>query len=262
MTEQIVNRYAAYPTERVLPFSGVQNFRDMGGYETADGRKVKYGILFRAAELTGLTEEDAAFLESLGIRTIFDYRGDDEAELKPDPAIKGAVYERIPAIPELQYRSHRDMESMLEQFDAGALDHMYGALPINNPSYKRLMQLLADPERLGLVHHCAAGKDRTGVGAALILSVLGVPWETIMEDYLMTNETLKGLHETVMSELAPKLTPEKLELVMRMMDAREEFLESAFRAIDEKYGSMEAYFEQEFGLTQQKIAAIRDYCLE
>lgn len=261
MTE-VLNRYAAYPSERVIPFAGTLNFRDMGGYPAADGRKVKYGILFRADELTGLSAEDIAFLESLNIRTVFDYRGNDEAELKPDPVLNGAINVRIPAIPDLEYRSHHDMAEMMKQFTADTLDNMYGALPINNPSYKKLMELLADPERLGLIQHCAAGKDRTGVGSALILTLLGVPKELVMQDYLITNVTMAGFKEEMIAGLAGKVTAEELEVMSGLMDTREEFLESAFRAIEQTYGGMEAYFEQEFGLTEAKINAIRDYCLE
>ncbi|MBB3113945.1 protein-tyrosine phosphatase [Paenibacillus phyllosphaerae] len=266
MTElQLHPRYATYPSERVIPLQGSRNFRDMGGYPAADGRKVKYGIFFRADELTGLTEEDIAFLETLGIRTIFDYRSDDEAAHKPDPVLRGALNERVSAIPGLAaYRSHEDAldASFIEQFTEDMLANMYGTLPIRNASYKRLMELVADTSKLGLVHHCAAGKDRTGVGAALILSLLGVPRAVIVEDYLITNRTMAHMTEGMMAQLAGKLTEAQLAIVTQMMGASEAFIQSAFTAIEGEYGSMEAYFEAEFGLTAEKIEQIRSYCLE
>ncbi|WP_165279984.1 tyrosine-protein phosphatase [Paenibacillus protaetiae] len=261
---QVLERFSTYPAERVIPFEGPRNFRDMGGYPAADGRKVKYGILFRADDLSVMTEEDIAFMKTLNIKTIFDYRSDDEAEMKPDPVMEGVLNVRVPAIAGNQYRSPEDLfsDSFLEQFDNGKLDNLYGEMAIGNASYKRLIELLADPERLGLVHHCAAGKDRTGVGSAIILSLLGVPRDIIIEDYLITNETLSGMHEQMLGHLAGKVSEAHMAIFSRMMSASAEFLEAAFRAIESKYGTMEAYFEEEFGLTEDKIESIRSRCLE
>lgn len=84
----------------VLPFKGILNFRDMGGYTTLDGRRVKRGLFFRSAELTGMTEQDVELFQSLGIKTIFDYRGVEEVRLKPDPVIPGVNNISIPALVE------------------------------------------------------------------------------------------------------------------------------------------------------------------
>lgn len=84
--------------DTVIPLVGAVNFRDMGGLKTSDGKYVKRGILFRAAELTGLTEEDISLLEKMNIKTVFDYRRDAEAIRKPDPYIKNAINERVPVI--------------------------------------------------------------------------------------------------------------------------------------------------------------------
>ncbi|AFC30803.1 Protein tyrosine/serine phosphatase [Paenibacillus mucilaginosus 3016] len=265
-----MTHYAIDPVSRIIPYQGANNFRDMGGYETEDGRRVKYGLFFRSAELHGLTENDLLHLHTLGIRTVLDYRHEQEAALKPDPAIAGAVYECIPAfaadLPIAAAQSHT-MEELLGGAQTGGfgpemLAGFYAKLPFGNASYRRLMDLIQEPERLGLLHHCAAGKDRTGVGSALILLALGVPEETVMLDYLLTNEGLASFKAEILARIAPALDERALQGFQAIMAAKPEYLNAALDAIKERYGSYEAYFEQEYGLTAGRLDALRSYCLE
>ncbi|BFH11587.1 hypothetical protein J6TS7_22560 [Paenibacillus dendritiformis] len=207
---------------RVLPFEGVFNFRDMGGYEAADGRKVKYGILFRSAELTGMTEQDLSLLQSLGIRTIFDYRDDGEAALKPDPVIPGINNIRVPAMRQEVPADMRELirGNFFKKLTAESFAAMYVQMAIDNPSFQRLMSMIMNPDNLGILHHCAAGRDRTGIGAAFILLALGVPRETIIEDYLLSNQTLHPMNENMKEQLAEVMPPEEAAEVIAKLKLR------------------------------------------
>jgi protein-tyrosine phosphatase len=257
----------SYPKNRVIPFEGINNFRDMGGYETADGRKVKFGIFFRSAELTGITEQDTVLFQSLGIRCIFDYRDDSEAIAKPDPILPNIKNERIPAIQSQTVPTNNTIEELLtsdyfKQMNEDVLVELYSQLVINNPSYKRLMNLIQDPSNLGLLHHCAAGKDRTGVGAALILLALGVPKETVVEDYLITNETLKDFNEKLFTKLSGQLDQIDMLKLQGLMGAKEEFMMAVFKSIEDNYGDFDSFFTKEFDLTPEKRAKLQEFCLE
>ena len=256
----------AFPdlADRVLPFEGVLNFRDMGGYRTEDGRRVKYGILFRAAELTGMTEKDKELFRSLGVKTIFDYRGAQEASAKPDPVFEGVTNIHLPAIAQEVPADVREMIKlhMKEMANGSFLDTMYLDMAFGNPSFKRLMEAVTDANGLGLLQHCAGGRDRTGVGSAFILLALGVPRETIIEDYLISNRTLAPMNESMKEQLAAHLPAEQVEQFVAGLELRRETMLAVFSAIDERYGSVEAFLEQEFGLDAEKRKQFQDRCLE
>ncbi|MHA7581827.1 tyrosine-protein phosphatase [Paenibacillus vandeheii] len=266
---------------RVIPFEGTHNFRDIGGYRTADGRKVKYGLFYRSDELGGLSEQDLVSFQALNIKTIFDYRDDYEAQKKPDPVIAGLKNIRISAIKADQASQinmpgnaeDRDRKSHIivdlvktgffKQFRAETMMmELYTKLPINNPSYKQLMEIIQHSDSLGLLHHCTAGKDRTGVGAALILLALGVPEETIMEDYLLTNETMQAFNSNLLKQLADHVNEEELQNINQMLGVKEEYMEAVFGSIKKMYGNVDIYLAEEFGLTKQKREALQSMCLE
>lgn len=250
--------------DRLLPLEGVMNFRDMGGYVTRDGRRVRRGILFRSGELAGMTERDKELFRSLGIKTIVDYRGLTEAKERPDPEFEGVMHVHLPAL-------RKDVPSgtgVLIRLQAEGVDlprfleQLYADIAFDNPSYRRLMALVTDPDRLGLVHHCAGGRDRTGLGAAFILLALGVPRETILEDYLLSNRALAPAHAKLREKLAAKFPPEQAERILEGLILRRETLQAVFSAIDERYGNDEAFLEGEFGLDAGRLRAFRDRCLE
>ncbi|CRK81249.1 tyrosine-protein phosphatase [Neobacillus massiliamazoniensis] len=259
------NRFETYPANRVVPFIGANNFRDMGGYKTSDGRTVKFGLFFRSAELTGLTDADLNFFKTLNIKYIFDYRDDLEAQTKPDPILSNVTYERIMASE--QNNPFGTIEELtrsnfFKNLNLDFMSELYSKLPLKNPAYKRLMQIIQDPNNLGLLHHCVAGKDRTGVGAALILSALGVPKETVMKDYLLTNETMKEFNEKVLKQISAHFDDRGLQVMEQLLGVKEEFLEGAFQSITNTYGNLDTYFAHEFGLTKEKRQALQSFCLE
>lgn len=252
----------------LVPLTGAFNFRDMGGLRTEDGRTVKKGLLFRAAELTGLTPADHETLRGIGLKYVFDYRNRGEAEDKPDPAIGEALNIRVPANEAAEQAPHVTMEQLFANgmnkvFTHDMLDRLYAGLPIGNASYKRLMDLLRTPETsLPLVHHCAGGRDRTGVGSLLILRTLGVPYETIMEDYLLSNVTLAVFHDEMFTMAARYLDEEGLASMRNAMALQERYLDASMNGILSAYGTFEDYLLAEFDIDAQTRERIQAYCLE
>jgi len=243
----------------LLPLQGAFNFRDMGGLKTGDGRLVKKGLLFRAAELTGLTEEDHLSLRPVGLKHVFDYRNREEAVQRPDPAIGDALLVRVPANLEAEDKPHYTMEQLFSSgmhkvFSDDMLLKLYASLPIANASYKHLMKLLSAPaDNLPLV---------TGVGSFLILATLGVPYETVMEDYLLSNVTLADYHQEMYDTAAKYVTPEELLSFRQAMELQPRYLDASRNAILDIHGSFERYLEEEFGIDEAARRRIQEYCLE
>ena len=174
--------------ERRLPLEGASNFRDLGGYETEDGRTVRWRKVFRSGAMDRLSDGDLTQLHELGLRTICDLRHSEEQTIHPTRVAPQAppTIHSLPIRPRVAGNYRERIEA--DDPDAGDLarDYMTEAYRCyvrdHAEAYRGLMQQLAEPANHPLVFHCAAGKDRTGFGAALILMTLGVPEETIFED--------------------------------------------------------------------------------
>lgn len=247
----------------------IGNFRDLGGVETCDGRKVKKGIFFRASNLYNLGEEDINFIKSLNIKCIFDYRTDEEAEKYPTTRIEGIKYIRVPAfnMPIFMQKSEdtQMQTQIIEKISNNEMYDMmlklYSSLPVCNASYKKLVELIQDPNQLGFLSQCTSGKDRTGVGTAIIYMILGVDRETIMKDYLESNNYAKIQIEDMKNKF-PDLKGVPYEYINNMMGVNANYLLRVYNIIDSKYKSVEEYLYEEFELTSDKLYNIRSYCLE
>jgi protein-tyrosine phosphatase len=229
-----------------IPLENSSNLRDLGGWPTLDGRRVRTGLVFRAPALVGLSPADEQAISALGLKTICDFRGTRERAHSP-VSIAGATNISFPIEPSVgaglkdilrtgQVSGHISPQDML-----ALLREAYIAYALQNfVQYRALFAELLRDESLPLLLHCAAGKDRTGFGAALLLSALGVAWDHVVEDYLATNrfwrrETARGLD----------LPPAVAEM---LLGANAELLEAAFTAIRVEYGSIESYLAQAIGL--------------
>lgn len=250
--------------ERVLPLEGAANFRDVGGYVTIDGRRVAWGRLFRADELYGLTTQDVATIETLGIRYAIDLRSSPEVGRRPDRLPPKVIYRHVPIFakdpigrPSMLFGRHR-----LDQ----RLRRMYreSIIAEGAPAIGKVLHLCADPANLPLLFHCTGGKDRTGVIAALLLHICGVPRDVIVADYSLTNLAAERSLAAVREAFhATKMPPGvRLEQFYPLFSARPEILERAFAYIEKTYDSLDAYLRGAVGLRDVDIRAIRENLVE
>jgi protein-tyrosine phosphatase len=252
------------PPPRVLPLEGARNFRDLGGYDTRHGRRVRWRHLFRSASLGSLTPRDHAQLEALGLRVICDLRATDERAKEP-------VRWSTRAAPRLLARDYALDLSMLAaamtrpeaELHEGkaAFRELYATLPQRFvESYRGLFAALLAGET-PLAFNCSAGKDRTGVGAALVLAALGVPRATIVEDYLLSNEhyrpgpevaaAMSGRHGQWLLALRP-------EMLQLMVTVDASYLEAAFESVERSHGGVERYLEAALGIDAGARAVLRE----
>ncbi|HJS85309.1 MAG TPA: tyrosine-protein phosphatase, partial [Acetobacteraceae bacterium] len=223
---------------RVLALEGASNVRDLGGWPTSDGRRVRFGRVFRSAALTGLTERDIDVLAETGLRTVCDLRGTREAERAPYALdrLPGVTVRRLPIEPSVG-ASLRDLLATREATGEDVLTVMkraYQAYALEwSHRYRAIFALLQDEAALPLLLHCSAGKDRTGFGAALILTALGVPYEAVREDYLASNRLWRGD-----AGLAAELPD---PIAKQMLRVHRELLDAAFEAIEGAFGEFKRY---------------------
>lgn len=228
----------------VVSLEGGSNFRDLGGYRTADGRRVRRGMVFRSAHLGGLTDADRAALGGVGLSTVVDLRGVAEAAETPHLVdglgwrIVGAPIE--PGVGDKIRLAIVEGRATPDLMSAYLTEHYRDYPRRCAPAFKTLFATLADGEHRPLVFHCTAGKDRTGFASALILTLLGVPWETVMEDYLRTNMLWTG-HVGHYPELAG-------EIRAAIIEARQAYLDAAFAVVREDFGSVENFAGTALGL--------------
>lgn len=235
-----------HPRRRV-PLEGTSNFRDLGGYRASDGRTVKWRMLYRSGGLSRLTDGDVKEVSRLNIRLVCDFRGPEERSAAPSRLPRANPPEVLDLGISAQAAAAAvkllGKANVAESTMADKITNAYRSYPRqHSPQYAALFERLAAPESYPLVFHCAAGKDRTGFAAAMILSALGVPVETIFEDYLLTNECwpTTGLFAREIDAATKAL-----------VSARREYLQAALDTIDEAHGSVAAYLRDALGLSDE-----------
>lgn len=265
MTQQIPS------TEPEL--AGVRNFRDVGGLPTVDGRRVRHGVLFRSGHLAHATAEDAVFLGSLGLHTIFDFRNAADQKLEgPDVELPGVLNVNLPLSDPADGAEFWKMvrEGDLDQLreilaDGKAANRMIASyrkmIKERTGEHSRVLHALAEDSVPALMH-CAAGKDRAGLSIAVTLLALGVEREAIITDYLESNAKHRRYKVRRSGSDASAYSPEVMELLSPLFDARAEYLAAAFEAIDENWGGVDAYLEQGLRVTPELRERLRERLLD
>lgn len=239
-------------------FEGCFNFRDIGGYSSRDGRRVKWGCYYRAGRQDRMTGADLARFEQLGIRTQIDLRGPGEiADQGRGPLeYRGVAYHNLQVIPE-------GGAARLDRLvgDRGISGKRYlGYLAFGPEIWLRMFDIFSDSSSPPVLIHCTAGKDRTGVATALLLSVLGIDRKTIETDYRFTNIDVPRQVEFV--ERTRGL-PDDMDrqALMRHAGVPEDALVDFFDGLDEKYGGAIGYLRG-IGVSEEQMDTVRSIFLE
>lgn len=250
---------AAPSAARFISLEGAQNFRDIGGYRAQDGRTVKYRLLYRSGTLGGLTAAGQARFDSLGTVAVVDLRTTSERQgdangvwLKARPGYwsrdYGASYGDLAhAFGDPAKLSAAAMSEMVAQFYRGMIKEQA-------PSYRVLFARLISA-RGPVVLNCTAGKDRTGIASALVLTALGVPYPAVREDFLLSNVGIDvaALQKTIGGPLANL----PADVVRPLLGVDGANLDAAFDQMRRDYGSVENYLARELGIGPKEIARLR-----
>lgn len=265
MTQQIPS------TEPEL--AGVRNFRDVGGLPTVDGRRVRHGVLFRSGHLAHATTEDADFLGALGLHTIFDFRNAADQKLEgPDVELPGVRNVNLPL------SDPADGAEFWKMVRDGDLDQLRGILSDGRGAnrmivsyrsiikertgeHSQVLHSLAEDSVPALMH-CAAYKDRAGLSIAVTLLALGVEREAIVTDYLESNAKHRRYKVRRSGSDASAYSPEVMELLSPLFDARAEYLTAAFETIEETWGGVDTYLEQGLRLSPESRDRLRERLLD
>jgi protein-tyrosine phosphatase len=253
-----------WPQVRVLPLEGGRNFRDLGGYRTADGRRVRWGKLFRSGSLAGLTRADWEHLAARGVRAVCDFRSTRERESEP---VLLTEHPHISYWARDYHTSFAELRTLLRaEFASGeaarqAMISGYRELPFDQSSGYRALFGYLKAGHVPLIFNCSAGKDRAGTAAALVLAALGVPRATVLEDFLFTNEAL-NLHQVFAGR--PGMTLGRLppEVIFAILHADPDYIGAALESIEARHGGVDGYLRDELDVSAHELAQIRAALLE
>ncbi|MFV0418599.1 MAG: tyrosine-protein phosphatase [Dysgonomonas sp.] len=233
----VTEKGKAIVADRHMPITGGYNFRDLGGYRTSDGKYVKWGKVFRSDDLHSLIPEDLQYLSAIPLVSIVDFRAEDEINTQPDinPSSVKENY-KYSINPGNLMEAVRSDVSKLTAEAVDTLMMNLNELLVSDPNsvkqYKEYFKLLQNDSSTPLMFHCSAGKDRTGMGAALFLLALGVDEQTVLKDYLLSNVYLANKYAKYKAD-NPNLSG--------LFEVKPEFLKAGLEKIKKDYGSIENY---------------------
>lgn len=233
--------------ENPLPLTGGHNFRDLGGIRAEAGKRVRWGLFFRGDSMDKLTEDDLAYLDTVPVLTLVDFRTEEE-EKKAADKVPASVTENLHlriAPGSLLSTDFKEAKTK-EEYEAIMRDMYRGMIRDEAvlQQYKKFFRLVQNSEKLPILYHCSAGKDRTGLATALLLSALGVDRTFIMEDYLASNALLKKKYEKLLVK-HPEMEP--------VFVVREEYLQDAFDEIEKSHESLEYFLRVVLDIDMGKL---------
>ena len=253
-----------------LNIKSMPNLRDLGGYKTSDGATVASGLVYRSDQLSGIPEEDMKKLAGLKLKVDFDLRTAEERDKRPDELPQGVEYVWLDVLADSPQAGPAQLENLVkdpkvanEALGGGKVEEGFRqsyrefvTLPSAQREFRKLFLALGDKEQLPALFHCTTGKDRTGWAAAAFLTLLGVPEDQVMDDYLRSNDYIIPAYQKVIDGfVAGGGDP---EIPRAALGVKKEYLESAFDEMESKYGTIEKYFSEGLGIDSDQQKALRD----
>jgi protein-tyrosine phosphatase len=253
-----------------LGIASVPNLRDLGGYTTSDGATVARGLVYRSNQLSGISPGDMEKLAALELRTAFDLRTAEEREARPEELPPDAGYVVLDVLADSPQAGPAQLERLMQnpeeanaalgggKVEAGFRQSYreFVSLPSARSEFSKLFLALGDEEQLPALFHCTTGKDRTGWAAASLLSLLGVPRDIVIEDYLRSNDyILPAYQEAIDAFVAAGGDP---AIIGAILGVKKEYLDAAFDEMQMQYGTIERYFSEGLGIDAAHQQALRD----
>jgi protein-tyrosine phosphatase len=249
--------------------ASVPNLRDLGGYSTHDGRRVRTGLVYRSGQLDRLDGDDARAFARLGIRSVYDLRTEHERTKHPDQLPPGTRHVVVDVLADLADAAPARLERLISDPKAAgdALGNgkatelfTYGyrvfvSFDSARAAYRRLFTGLADGANRPALFHCTAGKDRAGWAAAALLLLLGVSDDLVMHDFLLSNRYVLPAYQSVLD--AFELRGGDPRLLQPLLGVQEAYLSASLDEVRHNFGSIEDYFATGLGIDEARQRALR-----
>ena len=257
-----------------LGIASVPNLRDLGGYVTNDGATVVHGLVYRSNQLAPISPEDMEKIAQLGLKNDYDLRTEAERTPSPDELPPGVNNVWLDVLKDASGSAPTDLLSLLQnpkegnkELGDGKIEAIFitsyrdfVSLSSAKTAYHELFSSLADQNKLPALFHCTTGKDRTGWAAAALLTLLDVPKETIMKDYLRSNDYILPLYKEVIDGFVDG--GGEASIPQAIFGVKSEYLEASFDEMQTKYGTIENYFSEALGIDATMQKTIRDLYLD
>jgi protein-tyrosine phosphatase len=253
-----------------LGITTVPNFRDLGGYKTSDDITVASGLVYRANQLCGISPDDMEKIAKLNLKNAYDLRTAEERDKRPDELPPGVNYVVVDVLADSPQAGPAQLEKLMQDPKAANVElgggkveagfqksyREFVSLPSAKREFSKMFFALGDKKQLPAVFHCTTGKDRTGWAAAALLTLLGVPKDVVMEDYLRSNDYILPAYQKVIDGfVAAGGDP---DIPRAILGVKKEYLDAAFDKMQKKYGTIEKYFAEGLGIYAAKQKAMRE----
>jgi protein-tyrosine phosphatase len=260
-------------TGQSLGITSVPNLRDLGGYKTSDGKTVAKGLVYRSNQLSGISPGDMNKLAKLKLKVDYDLRTAAERKARPDELPPGVKYVWLDVLADSPQAGPAQLEKLMQDpkkanaaLGGGKAEEGFKksyrefvSLPSAKKEFRELFLALGDQKKLPALFHCTTGKDRTGWAAAALLTLLGVPKEKVMEDYLRSNDYILPAYQKVIDKFVAAGGDKSIPLAI--LGVKKEYLDAAFDEMQTKYGTIEKYFSEGLGINAAQQKALRDLYL-
>ena len=256
-----------------LGIASIPNLRDLGGYQTSDGRTIASGLVYRSNQLSHIKPEDMKKLAGLNLKNAYDMRTKVERDKRPEELPPGVNYVVLDVLADSPQAGPAQLEKLMAdpkvanaelgggKVEAGfiASYREFVTLPSAQREFSNLFRGLADKQQLPALFHCTTGKDRTGWAAAAFLTLMGVPKDTVYEDYLRSNDNILKAYQKVIDGFVA--AGGDAEIPKAVLGVKKEYLDAAFDEMEKKYGSIDKYFSEGLGIEVAQQQALRDLYL-
>ncbi len=256
-----------------LGIASVPNLRDLGGYQTSDGRPVASGLVYRSNQLSGISPDDMEKLAALKLKNAYDLRTGEERKKRPEELPPGVNYVVLDVLADSPQAGPAQLEKLMAdpkvanaelgggKVEAGFKESYreFVYLPSAKRAFGKLFLALGDKNQLPALFHCTTGKDRTGWAAAAFLTLMGVPKDEVMEDYLRSNDYILPAYQKPIDGFVA--AGGDSEIPKAILGVKKEYLEAAFDEMEKRYGTIENYFSEGLGIDVAQQKTLRDLYL-
>ncbi len=257
--------------ENLIQFDGLYNFRDIGGFKTNEGRVMKKGILYRSDELSKLSQNDMEVFHQLNIKIICDLRTEQEQKSKPSKIKSGqgiqvvtvSLQDKSQEFTHFEFFKFLVSKSNSINFEQLMKDMYHSMAFINSSKINEIVTLLSLQKNIPALIHCTGGKDRTGFISAIIQLLVGVPYQTVMEEYLFSNDLIEPKMKKVEKMIKwMSLFQLSSERVKPILEVRREYLDDVYNDIITQYGDIETYLCKACKIQQKSLIDFKNLLLE